>query len=72
MTALNFVALDVETANADASTICQIGIVTFTNGAVDGTWSTLIDPEADSRNGVALHLPIMMRPKMHERQGLCS
>ena len=47
MTALNFVALDVETANADASTICQIGIVTFTNGAVDGTWSTLIDPEAD-------------------------
>jgi DNA polymerase-3 subunit epsilon len=47
MKALNFVALDVETANADASTICQIGIVTFTNGAVDDTWSTLIDPEAD-------------------------
>ena len=45
MAGLSFVAIDVETANADSSTICQIGIVTFTDGAVTDQWSTLVNPE---------------------------
>ncbi len=41
----HFMALDVETANADYSSICQIGIVEHRNGDQISTWSTLIDPE---------------------------
>lgn len=40
-----FVALDVETANADLSSICQIGTVTFRNGELSDSWSTLINPD---------------------------
>jgi DNA polymerase III subunit epsilon len=42
----SFVALDVETANADYSSICQIGIAEFVNGQISNKWSTLINPEA--------------------------
>jgi DNA polymerase-3 subunit epsilon len=42
---LNFVALDVETANADMASICQIGIAKFTEGQLAEEWSTLINPE---------------------------
>lgn len=41
-----FFALDVETANADCSSICQIGIVEFCNGQIINKWETLINPEA--------------------------
>jgi DNA polymerase-3 subunit epsilon len=41
----SFVALDVETANADQSSICQIGAVTFEDGLVLDTWQSLIDPQ---------------------------
>lgn len=40
-----FVAIDVETANADRSSICQIGAVRIENGAVTDTFATLVDPE---------------------------
>lgn len=43
---MNYFALDVETANADYSSICQIGIVHFKDGQVVGKWSTLVNPEA--------------------------
>lgn len=43
---MKFLALDVETANADYSSICQIGIVHFDSGQVIDKWSTLINPEA--------------------------
>ncbi|WP_219956465.1 MULTISPECIES: exonuclease domain-containing protein [unclassified Algoriphagus] len=43
---MNFLALDVETANADYSSICQIGIAEFENGKVINKWSTLINPES--------------------------
>lgn len=43
---MNFVALDVETANADYSSICQIGIVEFKNGDIVDKWSSLVNPEA--------------------------
>lgn len=40
-----FVALDVETANADVGSICQVGIAAFDeSGFVEG-WKALIDPE---------------------------
>lgn len=42
----DFVALDVETANADYSSICQIGLVEFKAGEIISEWKTLIDPEA--------------------------
>jgi DNA polymerase-3 subunit epsilon len=42
---LNFVALDVETANADISSICQIGIAKFQNNRIIDEWCSLIDPE---------------------------
>ncbi|QOT82143.1 exonuclease domain-containing protein [Cupriavidus basilensis] len=38
-------ALDVETANPDLSSICQIGLVLFENGSPVEAWSTLVDPE---------------------------
>lgn len=43
---MEFFAIDVETANADYSSICQIGIAEFKDGQVIDTWSTLINPEA--------------------------
>lgn len=39
-----FVSLDVETANADSSSICQIGLVEFQGGGVKSRWSTLTNP----------------------------
>lgn len=42
---MRFIALDVETANPDMSSICQIGIVHFLDGMPVETWSSLIDPQ---------------------------
>jgi DNA polymerase-3 subunit epsilon len=44
---MDFVALDVETANADRSSICQVGIARFKNGRLNEEWSTLVNPEED-------------------------
>ncbi len=44
---MEFVALDVETANADCSSICQIGIARFEDGCLAEEWSTLVNPEDD-------------------------
>lgn len=42
---LTFNAIDVETANADRATICQIGIIHVEEGEIVDRWETLIDPE---------------------------
>jgi DNA polymerase-3 subunit epsilon len=42
-----FVALDVETANADLASICQIGVVCFSDGIVESSWTSLVNPEDD-------------------------
>lgn len=42
---ISFVAIDVETANSDVSSICQIGMAVFENGKLIKEWSSLIDPE---------------------------
>ena len=42
---MKFIAIDVETANADMASICQIGIAKFADGQLVREWSSLIDPE---------------------------
>jgi DNA polymerase-3 subunit epsilon len=51
-----FVAIDVETANPDLSSICQIGAVLVDGGVVADRWLTYVNPEAgfDPWN-VAIH-----------------
>lgn len=41
---MRFVSLDVETANPDRSSICQIGVVRFIDGAPADSWKSLINP----------------------------
>jgi DNA polymerase III subunit epsilon len=43
---MSYFAIDVETANADYSSICQIGIIYFENGQIADKWSTLVNPES--------------------------
>jgi len=45
MNNLTFNAIDVETANADPASICQVGIVCIHAGTVKEQWSLLINPE---------------------------
>jgi len=40
-----FYVLDVETANADYSSICQIGLAKFENGELTEKWESLINPD---------------------------
>ncbi len=42
---MEFVAIDIETANPDLSSICQIGVVSFDNGVIRGSWQRLVNPE---------------------------
>lgn len=42
---MNFVAIDVETANADMASICQVGIVKYVDGNLSEEWSSLVNPE---------------------------
>lgn len=42
---MDFVCIDVETANCERDSICQIGLVTVRNGEIEETWSSLVNPE---------------------------
>jgi DNA polymerase-3 subunit epsilon len=42
---MDFVAIDVETANADLASICQIGIAGFSGGQVAEEWKSYVDPQ---------------------------
>jgi len=42
---LEFLAIDVETANERLSSICQIGIVTVKNSLIVEEWKSYVDPE---------------------------
>ena len=56
MANLTFNAIDVETANADPSSICQIGIVQVRAGRIAKCVSTLVNPEmAFNCFNVSLH-----------------
>jgi len=53
---MDFISIDVETANADLASICQIGLARFSNGQLAERWESLVDPE-DYFDGfnVAIH-----------------
>jgi DNA polymerase-3 subunit epsilon len=42
---VDFVVIDVETANADLASICQVGIASFRNGELADSYVTLVNPE---------------------------
>ena len=42
---MQFVAIDVETANPDMASICQIGVARFVEGELTDEWLTFVDPE---------------------------
>lgn len=43
----SFVAIDLETANKDRASICQVGIARFENGVVIEEYKTLVNPKAE-------------------------
>ena len=53
---MDFVALDVETANNDVASICQIGLAGFEGGVLVREWVSLVNPEEEfSPFNVNLH-----------------
>jgi DNA polymerase-3 subunit epsilon len=53
---MKFIAIDVETANADVASICQIGIAHFADGQFVEKWESLVDPEDEFHSvNVAIH-----------------
>ena len=42
---MRFVAVDIETANPDYTSICQIGVAVFGGDGLEETWSSLVNPE---------------------------
>jgi len=42
---MDFISVDVETANPDHASICQIGIVCFREGQLAEQWESLVNPE---------------------------
>lgn len=46
---MDFVAIDVETANQNPSSICQIGIASFRVGRLESVWESLVNPEDEFR-----------------------
>lgn len=43
----NFAAIDVETANPDRGSVCQVGIAVVKSGEIVEVWSELVDPQAE-------------------------
>ena len=75
---LTFNSIDVETANADRASICQIGIVHVRDGEIEDQWQTLVNPEDwfDPWN-VSIHgidkNDVRRSPKLPELRGeLCA
>ncbi|MCH9039303.1 MAG: hypothetical protein IIC23_07905, partial [Chloroflexi bacterium] len=56
LAAANFTAVDVETANVNKASICQIGVVRFRSGEIEDVWETLVNPaEYFDAKFVAIH-----------------
>jgi DNA polymerase-3 subunit epsilon len=53
---MNFVAVDVETANESFASICQVGLARFSDGKLVETWDTLVNPQDEfSEMNVSIH-----------------
>ncbi len=51
-----FIALDVETANRDPGSICQLGLACFDGDDIAWQWSTLVNPEVEfDRGNIGIH-----------------
>jgi DNA polymerase III subunit epsilon len=42
---MDFVVIDVETANPDLASICQVGVAIFSDGKFEESWSSLVNPD---------------------------
>ena len=52
----SFTAIDVETANRDQSTICAVGLATYSGGILQSQWYSLVDPTAEFEpKNIAIH-----------------
>ena len=52
----DFIAIDLETANPNPWSICQIGVAAFQKGGLSQEWMTYVDPEERfNRDNVAVH-----------------
>lgn len=74
---MNFVVIDVETANPDFSSICQVGLAEFRDGKLHEVWESLVNPDDyfDEMNvavhGIEEHM-VRQAPKwltVHEQLG---
>ena len=45
---VDFVAIDVETANPNLASICQVGIAGFRDGVLAFEWKSYVDPRITS------------------------
>ncbi len=53
---MDFVAIDVETANADLASICQVGVASFRDGQLADSWKSLVNPNDEfSSINVSIH-----------------
>jgi DNA polymerase-3 subunit epsilon len=53
---MDFGIIDVETANADLASICQVGIASFRDGTLADSWVSLVNPEDEfSPINVSIH-----------------
>ncbi|PHS77821.1 MAG: exonuclease [Robiginitomaculum sp.] len=51
-----FIAIDVETANSDSSSICQIGIAIYMRGVLSKSYNHLVDPQVEySNRNIGIH-----------------
>ena len=79
---MDFVAIDVETANPDLASICQVGLVTFKDSKPSYTFQALVNPEDEfSPINISIHgidessvsgcdtFPVMMESLRHHLTG---
>ena len=52
---LNFTVIDVETANYDSASVCQVGIAVVKSGEIVETWSQLVNPQTDCWTNTRTH-----------------
>ena len=52
---MNFTAIDVETANSDMASICQIGIARFANGVMADEWKSYVKQDDFDPINVSIH-----------------
>ena len=52
---MQFLSIDVETANADMASICQVGTALFSDGVIVKEWETYVDPQ-DHFDGINISI----------------